>query len=78
MLREIDSCSLLNQNTRLFPKKNAPPLVLFLSSRLPTQYAYVYSIRVKPFFAGYHKPISKILFRYMKIVFTTCTYDSFG
>jgi hypothetical protein len=37
--KEIDDCLLLNQDTRLFPRKNAPPLMLFLSSTLPTQYA---------------------------------------
>jgi hypothetical protein len=37
--REIDDCFLLNQETRLFPRKNASPLVIFLSSTLPDQYA---------------------------------------
>lgn len=38
----IELCFLLNQDTNLEPIKNAPPLVLFLSSTLPAQSTSVY------------------------------------
>jgi len=39
--KAIELCFLLNQDTNLEPMKNAPPLVLFLSSTLPAQSASV-------------------------------------
>jgi hypothetical protein len=71
--RETEDCFLLNQDTRLFPRKNAPPLVLFLSSTLPSQSASVYVVRVKYSPLEYHKPKSKVPFRYLNILFTACT-----
>src|SRR5277367_2846076 len=38
---DIQFYFLLVQETNLFPRKNAPPLVLFLSSRFPAQSASV-------------------------------------
>jgi hypothetical protein len=42
--KEIDPCFLLNHATRESPKKNAPPLVLFHSSRQFSQLAYEYAV----------------------------------
>ena len=39
--REIEDYFLLNHDTRQFPKKNSPPLVLYMSSTLPSQVALV-------------------------------------
>ena len=39
--RVIELCFLLNQDTNLEPIKNAPPLVLFLSSMLLAQSASI-------------------------------------
>jgi hypothetical protein len=71
--REIEECFFLNQDTRLLPRKNFPPLVLFLSSTLPSQSASVYVVRVKYSPLEYHKPKSKVPFRYLNIIFTACT-----
>jgi hypothetical protein len=73
MDRETEECFLLNQDTRLLPIKNVPPLVLFMSSTLPTQFASVYVVRVKYLPLEYHKSKSKVLFRYLNILFTHCT-----
>jgi hypothetical protein len=62
----------------MLPRKNDPPLVRFLSSTLPTQFASIYVVRVKNLLLEYHKVNSKVPLRYMNIFFTTCTWVSFG
>jgi hypothetical protein len=57
---DINVCFLLSHDTRHFPRKNAPPLVLFLSTTLPAQSASVYAFNVKYFVFGYHNPKSKV------------------
>ena len=57
---DVDVCFLLNQATRHFPKKNAPPLVLFLSSMLQAQSVSVYAVRLKSLSFGYHNPSSRV------------------
>jgi hypothetical protein len=52
--RDIDDFFLLNQETRQFPTKNAPPLVIFRQSTHPTQSTSVYSFKVKYSPFGYH------------------------
>src|ERR1051325_1629472 len=44
--KDTQFCFLLNQETRLFPKKKHPPEVLFLSSALPAQSASQYPDRI--------------------------------
>ena len=68
--REIEDCFLLIQATSDSPKKNALPLVLFMSSILPSQSTYEYDFNVNESFLGYHKPRSMVPFKYMKILFT--------
>jgi hypothetical protein len=67
---DVDVCFLLSHATRHSPKKNALPLVLFLSSILPTQSASVYAVKVKSLSFAYHNPSSKVPLRYLKILFT--------
>jgi hypothetical protein len=76
--KEIEDCFLLNHDTKQLPKKNAPPLVFFLSSTMPSQYALVYVVRVKfsPF--GYYIPKSIVPVKYLRILLTAITCDSFG
>jgi hypothetical protein len=76
--KEIEDCFLLSQDTKQFPKKNYPPLVLFLSSTFPSQSSSVYVVRVKSYSFGYHNPNSIVPFNYLKIHMTAITYDSFG
>ena len=42
--KDIDLCLLLNYATKESPKKNAPPLVLFLSSKQFSQSTYEYAV----------------------------------
>ena len=42
--KDIDLCLLLNYATKESPKKNAPPLVLFLSSKQFSQSASEYAV----------------------------------
>src|ERR1044072_7057111 len=42
--RETQFCFLLNQDTKLLPRKKHPPEVLFLSSALPAQSASQYPV----------------------------------
>jgi hypothetical protein len=67
---DVDVCFLLSHATRHFPRKDAPPLVLFLSSILPSQSASVYAFNVKYFYFGYHNQNSKVPLRYLDILFT--------
>jgi hypothetical protein len=53
---EIEDCFLLSQDTKQFPKKNSPPLVLFLSSTLPPQSTSVSIVRLNSSPFGYHSP----------------------
>jgi hypothetical protein len=76
--KEIEDCFLFNQDTKQFPKKNAHPLVLFLSSTLPAQSASVYVVRVKYSPFGYHSPKSIVSLRYLRIILITTTCDYFG
>jgi hypothetical protein len=76
--KEIEDCFLLNQDTKPLTKKNSPPLVFFLSSTLPTQFASVYAIRIKFYPFGYHSPKSIVPFNYPRIILTSFTCDSFG
>jgi hypothetical protein len=71
--RETEDCFLLNQDTRLFPERMLLHLYFFLSSTLPAQSASVYVVRVKYSPLEYHKPKSKVPFRYLNILFTACT-----
>ena len=57
---DVDACFLLDHATRLFPKKNAPPLVIFLSSMLPAQSTSVYVVRLKFLSFGYQNPSSRV------------------
>ena len=57
---DVDVCFLLIHATKHFPKKNAPPLVLFLSSILLPQSASVYAVRLKSLSFGYHNPSSRV------------------
>jgi hypothetical protein len=75
---EIEDCFLLSQDTKWSPKKNAPPLVLFLSSTLLAQSASVYVVRVKYSPFGYHNPNSKVPFKYLNIRLTAYTCVSLG
>jgi hypothetical protein len=68
---DVDVYFLLRHATKHFPRKNSPPLVLFLSSILPAQPASVYAVRLKSLSFGYYNPSSKVLLRYMNILFTT-------
>ena len=52
--KEIEDCLFHSQDIEKLPNKNATPLVLFLSSTLPSQSASVYAIRVKFSPCGYH------------------------
>lgn len=76
--RETKGYFLLNHETRMFPKRNALPLVLFLSSKLPAQSTYVYDFKVKCSPLWYHRPKSNVPFKYLNILFTACTYVSLG
>lgn len=76
--RDMRVASCFSQATRHFPRKNDPPLVLILLSILPTQYASTYVIRVNSSLFVYYKPKSSVPFRYLKILFTSCTCVSFG
>ena len=42
--KDIEPCFLLNHATKESPKKNAPPLVLFLSSKQFYQSVYEYAV----------------------------------
>jgi hypothetical protein len=53
---EIEDCFLLSQDIKKIPKKNAPPLVLFLLSTLFSQSASIYVVRVNSSPFGYHSP----------------------
>jgi hypothetical protein len=53
---DVDVCLLLIHATRHFPRKNDPPLVLFLSYILVAQFASVYAVRLKSLSFGYHNP----------------------
>ena len=44
---DVQFCFLLVQDTNLFPRKKAPPWVLFLSSRFPAQLVSVNTFRSK-------------------------------
>jgi len=76
--KDIEYCFFLSQYTKQFPKNNAPPLVLFLSSTLPTQYASVYIVRVNYSPFGYHSPKFIVPFRYLRVILTDTTCDSFA
>jgi hypothetical protein len=67
--KEIEDCFLLIQATSDSPKRNALPLVLFLSSILPAQSTYEYDFNVNESLLGYQKPKSMVPFKYMKILF---------
>src|SRR5271156_22348 len=69
---------LLIHVTSLSPIKNAPPVVLFRSSRFLAQ-----SVSVNTFSSNlpsllYHKPNSSVFFRYLRILFTAVICDSLG
>jgi hypothetical protein len=65
---DVNVCFLLSHATKHFPRKNDPPLVLFLSSILPVQSASVYAFNVNYFYLGYHNPNSKVPLRYLDII----------
>jgi hypothetical protein len=75
---DMDGCFSLSHDTRHFPRKNAPPLVLFLSSTLPTQSTSVYAVNVKSYVFGYHNPKSNVPLRYLKILLTSFICVSLG
>ena len=75
---DVDVCFLLDHSTKIFPNKNAPPLVIFLSSMLPTQSTSLYVIRLKSLSFGYHNPSSKVPLIYVNILFTYFKCFSLG
>ena len=75
---DVDVCFLLSHATMHSPRKNDPPLVLFLSSILPTQYLLVYAVRLKYLSFGYYNPSSKVPLRYLNILFTSFKWVSLG
>jgi hypothetical protein len=68
---DVDVYILLSHATKNFPKKNAHPLVFFLSSILLAQSASMYAVRLKYLSFGYHNPSSKVPLRYLNILFTS-------
>ena len=75
---DVDVCFLLIHATIHFPKKNDPPLVLFLSSILLAQSTSVYAVRVNYLSFGYHNQSSKVPLRYLNILFTYFKWVSLG
>jgi hypothetical protein len=75
---DMEGCFLLSHDTRHSPRNNAPPLVLFLSSTLPAQFASVYAVNMKSYVFGYHNPKSKVPLRYLKIILTAFICVSLG
>src|SRR5271156_2903757 len=71
-------CFLIIHVTSLSPIKNAPPVVLFRSSRFPSQSASVNTFSSNFPSLLYHKPNSSVFFRYLRILFTTVICDSLG
>jgi hypothetical protein len=71
-------CMFVSYLSKHFPKKNALPLVLFLSSILSAQSASMYVVRLKSLSFGYHNPSSKLILRYMNIHFTSFNLVSLG
>jgi hypothetical protein len=76
--KDIEYRFLLNQYTTHSPKYKVDPIVLLLSSMLPTQSASVWEIRDRSFPFEYHNPNSYVPFRYLNILFISITCDSFG
>ena len=75
---EIQFCILLVKDTSLLPRKNAPPLVLFLSSRLPTQSTLVNTFKYRLPLIFYYKPYSLVAFRYFMILLIVIIWFSLG
>ena len=75
---DTDDCFLLSHDTKHSPKKNIVPLVLHQSSIQPSQSASVQAISDISYPFGYHNPNSYVPLRYLKILFTANTGDSFG
>ena len=67
--KEIEVFILLNHDKRHFPKKNGPPLVLFLS----LTFLSMSIVQLKYFRLGFHNPNSIVPFRYLKTILTIGT-----
>ena len=76
--KEIEVCFLLFQASSDSPKNKVHPLVLFLSSTQPTQYASQSAFMGNVFLQGYHNTRSMVPFKYLKILFIAWTWISFG
>jgi hypothetical protein len=76
--KDIDDCFFLSQDIKHSPKYIVAPLVLRRSSMQPTQSTSVLVISDRSFPFGYHNPNSFAPLRYLIILFTYNTCDSFG
>ena len=54
--KDINPCFLLNHATKESPMKNAPPLVLFISSKEFSQSTFEYAVNWRLWFLGYQRP----------------------
>ena len=54
-LSSMDFYFLLHQETTPNPILKQHPIMIFLSTKFPAQYASVYPIKLKPFPQAYHK-----------------------
>lgn len=75
--KDIESYFLLNQETNLSPKKNSPPLLVFLSPILLTQSASLYAFNMKSPLFLYQRPKFELPFKNLKFLFTSCSCDCF-
>ena len=67
-----------NQDISEFPKNWQVPDVLFLSNWLLAWSVSLEPTKSKQSFLGYHKPTFLEPFKYLKILFTTLRWESFG
>ena len=75
---EIEDCFLISHETKHPPIKYGLPLVLFLSSRLPAQSTFVYTINSNYLVLGYHRPRYGVPLIYKTIIFITIICESLG
>ena len=71
-------CFLLCHETSECPKKWQVPLVFFLSTLQPVKLTSKNPINSKLSLLGYHKPMSIVPFKYLRILFTKLKWDFLG
>ena len=76
--RATQACFLLCQEMRLDPRRWQVPLVLFLSSSHPAKSKSEQPIKCIREWEGYHRPTLVVPLIYLRILFATLKWDSFG